>query len=48
MKTPVQCTYIVFLPGNMLEWSVPGDVELDGVEFKAMPSGAHNIPSDFL
>ncbi|KAH9515642.1 DENN domain-containing protein 11 [Bulinus truncatus] len=34
--------------GNMIEWCVPEETELDGVEFKAMPSGSHTLFSDFV
>lgn len=47
----VVCVFVVAFDtrhGNVLEWSTPDSVELDDVEFKAMPSGAHTVPSDFL
>ncbi|XP_053283147.1 DENN domain-containing protein 11 [Pleuronectes platessa] len=34
--------------GNMVEWCLPHDVNLDGVEFKSMASGSHRINSDFI
>ncbi|XP_048123503.1 DENN domain-containing protein 11-like isoform X2 [Alosa alosa] len=34
--------------GNMLEWCLPQDLNLDGVEFKSMSSGSHRIASDFV
>ncbi|XP_076153417.1 DENN domain-containing protein 11-like isoform X1 [Alosa pseudoharengus] len=34
--------------GNMLEWCLPQDFNLDGVEFKSMASGSHRIASDFV
>ncbi|KAF3689085.1 Protein LCHN [Channa argus] len=34
--------------GNMLEWCLPHDINLDGVEFKSMASGSHRITSDFI
>nr|CAB3258649.1 protein LCHN-like [Phallusia mammillata] len=34
--------------GNIVEWNTPTEVDLGTVEFKAMPSGAHNIESDFI
>lgn len=34
--------------GNMVEWSLPHDVNLDGVEFKSMASGSHRITNDFI
>ncbi|XP_029951894.1 protein LCHN-like [Salarias fasciatus] len=34
--------------GNMVEWCLPQDVNLDGVEFKSMASGSHRITSDFI
>ncbi|KAK5601177.1 DENN domain-containing protein 11 [Crenichthys baileyi] len=34
--------------GNMVEWCLPHDIDLDGVEFKSMASGSHRITSDFI
>ncbi|KAL2102688.1 hypothetical protein ACEWY4_001856 [Coilia grayii] len=34
--------------GNMLEWCLPQEFNLDGVEFKSMASGSHRISSDFV
>ncbi|KAK2506035.1 hypothetical protein MC885_001138 [Smutsia gigantea] len=34
--------------GNMVEWCLPQDVDLEGVEFKSMASGSHKIQSDFI
>ncbi|XP_077983342.1 DENN domain-containing protein 11-like [Glandiceps talaboti] len=34
--------------GNVVEWCQPEDVDLEGVEFKAMASGSHTIDSDFI
>ncbi|XP_035645706.1 DENN domain-containing protein 11 [Oncorhynchus keta] len=34
--------------GNMVEWCLPQDVNLDGVEFKSMASGSHRIAKDFI
>ena len=31
-----------------MEWCVPEDMELDGVEFKAMASGSHTLTKDFV
>lgn len=36
------------IAGNMLEWCLPQDFNLDGVEFKSMASGSHRIASDFV
>ena len=36
------------LPGNVIEWCYPDDYDLTGVEFKAMPSGAHNVQHDVV
>nr|XP_011721928.1 protein LCHN isoform X4 [Macaca nemestrina] len=36
------------LPGNMVEWCLPQDIDLEGVEFKSMASGSHKIQSDFI
>eukprot|EP00076_Gallus_gallus_P046259 XP_025011797.1 protein LCHN isoform X1 [Gallus gallus] len=35
-------------PGNMVEWCLPQDIDLEGVEFKSMASGSHKIQSDFI
>ncbi|XP_062317063.1 DENN domain-containing protein 11 [Osmerus eperlanus] len=34
--------------GNMVEWCLPKDVDLEGVEFKSMASGSHRIANDFI
>ncbi|XP_066118569.1 DENN domain-containing protein 11 isoform X2 [Saccopteryx bilineata] len=34
--------------GNMVEWCLPQDIDLEGVEFKSMASGSHKIQSDFM
>ncbi|TRY66400.1 hypothetical protein DNTS_003364 [Danionella cerebrum] len=34
--------------GNMIEWCLPQDVNLEGVEFKSMASGSHRISNDFI
>lgn len=34
--------------GNMVEWCLPHDINLDGVEFKSMASGSHRITNDFI
>ncbi|MBN3297565.1 DENN domain-containing protein 11 [Amia ocellicauda] len=34
--------------GNIVEWCLPQDINLDGVEFKSMASGSHRIASDFI
>ncbi|XP_037109184.1 DENN domain-containing protein 11 [Syngnathus acus] len=34
--------------GNMVEWCLPHDINLDGVEFKSMASGSHRITNDFV
>ncbi|XP_058580045.1 DENN domain-containing protein 11 isoform X2 [Neofelis nebulosa] len=34
--------------GNMVEWCLPQDIDLEGVEFKSMASGSHKIQSDFI
>lgn len=38
----------VYDAGNMVEWCLPHDINLDGVEFKSMASGSHRITSDFM
>lgn len=32
----------------MVEWCLPHDINLDGVEFKSIASGSHRISSDFM
>lgn len=34
--------------GNMVEWCLPQDIDLEGVEFKSMASGSHKVQSDFM
>ncbi|KAK3569983.1 hypothetical protein QTP86_007887 [Hemibagrus guttatus] len=34
--------------GNIVEWCLPQDMNLDGVEFKSMASGSHRIANDFI
>ncbi|XP_029472008.1 protein LCHN isoform X2 [Rhinatrema bivittatum] len=34
--------------GNLVEWSMPQDIDLEGVEFKSMASGSHRVQSDFI
>lgn len=34
--------------GNMVEWCLPHDINLDGVEFKSMASGSHRVTNDFI
>ncbi|KAM6945938.1 DENN domain-containing protein 11 [Aplochiton taeniatus] len=34
--------------GNMVEWCLPQDINLEGVEFKSMASGSHRIANDFI
>lgn len=34
--------------GNMMEWCLPEETDLDGVEFKAMASGSHTLMRDFV
>jgi len=36
------------LKGNIVEWRLPEDVDLDGIEFKAMTSGSHTLKTDFV
>lgn len=31
-----------------MEWCLPQDIDLEGVEFKSMASGSHKIQSDFI
>ncbi|XP_071091811.1 DENN domain-containing protein 11-like [Haliotis cracherodii] len=34
--------------GNLVEWCLPEETDLDGVEFKAMASGSHTLDKDFV
>jgi hypothetical protein len=34
--------------GNVIEWQYPKDIDLSGIEFKAMASGSHNVDSDIV
>ena len=34
--------------GNVVEWQFPVEVDLDGVEFRAIASGFHKVDSDFM
>jgi len=36
------------LPGNVVEWRMPEDIDLEGIEFKAMASGSHTLKTDFV
>lgn len=38
----------VCVVGNMVEFCLPHDIDLDGVEFKSMASGSHRITNDFM
>lgn len=40
--------YCVCVVGNMVEFCLPHDIDLDGVEFKSMASGSHRITNDFM
>jgi len=37
-----------FVTGNVIEWRMPEDIDLEGVEFKAMASGSHTLKTDFV
>ena len=37
----------VFL-GNTVEWSYPKGHNLEGLEFKSLASGLHNVTRDFM
>lgn len=39
---------VFFFKGNMIEWCVFDDFELDGVEFKVMVSGFYIQQKDFV
>lgn len=34
--------------GNTVEWWTPQDLDVSGIEFKAMASGAHRVLTDFI
>jgi len=34
--------------GNDIEWQVPEDIDLQGIEFKALVSGSHTVYQDFV
>jgi len=36
------------LSGNVIEWRMPEDIDIEGVEFKAMASGSHTLKTDFV
>jgi hypothetical protein len=40
--------YILSALGNIIEWKHPETVQLTGVEFKALASGAHTVFKDFV
>ena len=40
--------FVIYEPGNVIEWKLPEDIDLDGVEFKAMTSGSHTLKTDFV
>ncbi|KAK3578963.1 hypothetical protein CHS0354_034753 [Potamilus streckersoni] len=47
----IVCIFVVAFDtrsGNVIEWCMPEDVDLDGVEFKAMVSGSHTLTTDFV
>lgn len=46
---PVVITVLyVTVSGNLLEWYMPRELALDGIEFRALISGAHTVTSDFM
>ena len=47
MMRIIQFTYSI-LSGNVVEWKYPESYSLTGVEFKALPSGAHNVQHDVM
>uniref|UniRef100_A0A8C7KDB3 DENN domain-containing protein 11 n=1 Tax=Oncorhynchus kisutch TaxID=8019 RepID=A0A8C7KDB3_ONCKI len=55
-SSPPECTVwklkfmclCVSMAGNMVEWCLRQDVNLDGVEFKSMASGSNRIGNDFI
>ncbi|ELT95107.1 hypothetical protein CAPTEDRAFT_176151 [Capitella teleta] len=56
LQLPVEadCIVAIFViafdtkAGNLVEWCLPEDADLDGVEFKAMASGSHTLQRDFV
>jgi len=34
--------------GNIIEWVYPINLNLDGIEFKSLPSGSHKLQNDFV
>jgi len=38
----------LLMSGNVIEWCVPEDIDITGVEFKAMASGSHTLKTDFV
>ncbi|GFW72626.1 DENN domain-containing protein 11 [Trichonephila clavipes] len=34
--------------GNIVEWYLPRDCNVDGIEFRAMASGSHRVQTDFI
>nr|XP_042894910.1 DENN domain-containing protein 11 [Parasteatoda tepidariorum] len=34
--------------GNIIEWYLPCDCNVDGIEFRAMASGSHRVQTDFI
>jgi hypothetical protein len=52
INTGIACIFSVAFDnkvGNAVEWSKsPQNLSLDGVEFKAMPSGLHKLESDYV
>lgn len=49
-KTLVSVFVVAFdiRAGNILEWALPSDYNLAGIEFKAMTSGSHKVQTDFV
>ena len=39
---------VFFYIGNCIEWCIPDDIDLTGVEFKAIVSGSHTVTEDFV
>ena len=45
------CMFVVLFHvtrGHEIIWSLPEEIDLDGVEFKAVPSGMHTVERDFI
>merc|ERR1711998_445992 len=51
MGEPIVAVFVAHFhtrEGNIIEWQYPEDVDLSGVEFKAIASGCHQNDTDFI